>query len=225
MFTWICPTCGREVPPAYNDCPDCSAKQNPGEAAPAPQAAAEAPAPAAPPAPRPAPAAVKPAAPRAAKARRGLPTWLLSILFALGFMALGVGSYWGVNYMRGRNAAPRPAPEAPAAAGAPAKPHPLQQYIEVTGVRFVQDEKKRTEARFLVVNHSPDDIMDLGGTVTILGRTQKAGEEQVGTFSFKAPSLGPWQSREFVAPIETRLRVYELPDWQNLIAQVVITAP
>src|ERR1035438_3119946 len=26
MFTWICPTCGREVPPAYNECPDCAAK-------------------------------------------------------------------------------------------------------------------------------------------------------------------------------------------------------
>src|ERR1039458_9205374 len=26
MFTWICPQCGREVPPAYNECPDCTAK-------------------------------------------------------------------------------------------------------------------------------------------------------------------------------------------------------
>ena len=30
MFTWICPQCGREVPPAYNDCPDCSKKSRPG---------------------------------------------------------------------------------------------------------------------------------------------------------------------------------------------------
>src|SRR5207302_199788 len=29
MFTWICPKCGREVPPAYNDCPDCAAKAKP----------------------------------------------------------------------------------------------------------------------------------------------------------------------------------------------------
>lgn len=26
MFTWICPQCGREVPPAYTECPDCAAK-------------------------------------------------------------------------------------------------------------------------------------------------------------------------------------------------------
>ena len=34
MFTWICPQCGREVPPAYNDCPDCAKKTaNPGDPA------------------------------------------------------------------------------------------------------------------------------------------------------------------------------------------------
>src|SRR5689334_5275888 len=26
MFTWICPKCGREVPPSYDECPDCSVK-------------------------------------------------------------------------------------------------------------------------------------------------------------------------------------------------------
>ena len=26
MFTWICPQCGREVPPAYTECPDCARK-------------------------------------------------------------------------------------------------------------------------------------------------------------------------------------------------------
>lgn len=179
------------------------------------------------PPPRPAPAAspAKPLPPRPVRSRHALRTWLLSILFALAFIGLGVGSYWGVNYLRGREAAPHPSLEPPAAAGTPARPHPLQQYIEVTGVRFVQDAKKRTEARFLVVNHSPDDIIDLGGTVTIIGRTQSAAEEQVGTFSFKTSSLGPWQSREFSAPVETKLRVYELPDWQNLTARVIITSP
>ena len=31
MFTWICPTCGREVPPAYDACPDCAARAKAGQ--------------------------------------------------------------------------------------------------------------------------------------------------------------------------------------------------
>lgn len=38
MFTWICPQCGREVPPAYTECPDCAAKASAaGAPAPPPQ--------------------------------------------------------------------------------------------------------------------------------------------------------------------------------------------
>src|SRR5690348_15430553 len=29
MFTWICPKCGREVPPAYTECPNCEGKTAP----------------------------------------------------------------------------------------------------------------------------------------------------------------------------------------------------
>jgi len=27
MFTWICPKCGREVPPSHTECPDCKAAE------------------------------------------------------------------------------------------------------------------------------------------------------------------------------------------------------
>src|SRR5574340_67709 len=210
MFTWICPTCGREVPPAYNECPDCAAKQK-GEAAPPPETPA-APVPTTPP---------RQAPPPPAK-RGGLPTWLLSLLFALLFIGIGVGIYWGANYVRERRqTAPAAVPfENPATKG---KPHAMQKYIEITGVRFVQDPQKRTEARFLVVNHSPDDISGLAGNVTIWGRTQKSDEEPVGTFAFTLPSIGPWESREAKAVVVTKLRVYELPDWQNISADLQLT--
>src|ERR1700722_17355119 len=99
MFTWICPTCGREVPPAYDACPDCAAKAKSGEQAPAspppppPPSAAE-PAyrlPAVAPLPPPPPPVV--AAPHMA-----LPTWLLTILFAFAFLGLGAGVYWLVQH-------------------------------------------------------------------------------------------------------------------------------
>jgi hypothetical protein len=45
MFTWICPKCGREVPPAYSDCPNCVQR----EAAKAASVPVEPPPPAGPP--------------------------------------------------------------------------------------------------------------------------------------------------------------------------------
>ncbi|MBZ5585278.1 MAG: hypothetical protein LAQ30_24350 [Acidobacteriia bacterium] len=153
MFTWICPQCGREVPPAYTDCPDCTAKAA-GEQAPVP--AEQAP-PAAPPpdlTPRggfgsagkietpvaPPPAYVPPAekpvyAPPPARRRAagpGLPTWLMAIVFALAFLGLGAGIYWLVGAARGHGqAAPSASVESPAAKpGAVVSPY--QKFIEVS---------------------------------------------------------------------------------------------
>ena len=79
--------------------------------------------------------------------------------------------------------------------------------------------------RFLVVNHSSAEIADLAGAVTVWARTQKSEEERVGTFSFKLPSLGPNESRDMTAVLDTKLKVYELPDWQNLTSEVQVTSP
>jgi hypothetical protein len=150
----------------------------------------------------------------------------MSLLFAALFIAIGVGLYWGVRYWKTRQAgatAPQIALESPGAAAAePNRPHPLQKFIEITGVRLVQNAKKATEARFLVVNHSPANIADMAGTVTLRAR---GTTETAGTMSFKLDSLGGFESKELTAPVETKLRVYELPDWQNLESEVRITAP
>jgi hypothetical protein len=47
----------------------------------------------------------------------------------------------------------------------------------------------------------------------------------VGTFSFKVASLGAYESKEMTGVLNTKLRVYELPDWQNLVADIQITSP
>jgi hypothetical protein len=237
MFTWICPQCGREVPPAYDECPDCAEKAKQAQQASATSDASAAPGVPAAATAVPPPKAAPPAAParppqpppvQAAPRRNGLNTTLLSIVFALAFVGLGVGVYWAVNYFRDRGQSVSAQPAAPLenpSAKGKAAAHPLQRYIEVTGVRFLQDAKKKTEVRFLVVNHSPDEIADLGGTVNIWGRTQKSEEEAVGSFAFKLPSIGPYQSKEMAATVDTKLRVYELPDWQNVTADLQLTSP
>ena len=224
MFTWICPQCGREVPPAYDECPDCAAKQK-GQAAaqqPAtPPAAATAP---------PVPQAAEPRWPRAvAPPPTGvaIPAWALSILFAVGFLAVGAGAYYGIRHFTnpGAAASSPPALENPPAAGKGAATSSLQKYVEVVGVRLTEEPRKKPEVRFVVVNHSGAEISDLVANVNLWARTAKSDEEAVGSFSFKLPSLGPYESKELSAPLTTKLRVYELPDWQNLVADIQITSP
>lgn len=217
MFTWICPTCGREVPPAYDECPDCAAKAK------SPERPAETAAP--PPPLPPSPAAAPPPVYAVPPPSKGVPTWLLSVLFAVVFVAVGAGIYWVAHSMRGGPQSPASTKLEPVPPKTPPKEHPLQRYVEVTGIRFVQTPKKETEARFVVVNHSGADITDLAGTVNIWGRTDKSEEEAAGSFAFRVPSLGPYESKEQTAVVKTKLKAYELPDWQNVSTEVQLTSP
>jgi hypothetical protein len=233
MFTWICPQCGREVPPAYNECPDCTGKQA-GQAA-APQPGQGAPAGAAPPPPQTAPSARTPAYPQPPYMQpppaRGitLPPWLMSIVFAVLFLGAGAAIYFGVKRFNSSGEASASTPATlenpPAAAKSLAKANTLQKYVEVVGLRLIEDAKKNPAVRYVVVNHSGADIADLVANVNLWARTAKSDEEAVGTFSFKLPSLGPYESKDMSGPLNTKLKVYELPDWQNLTAEIQITSP
>ena len=101
----------------------------------------------------------------------------------------------------------------------------MQKYVEISGIRFGENDRHQIEAQFVITNHSDADITDLAGTVSIWGRTAKSEEEAAGNFSFKMPSLKPNESKEAKAPLVTKLKVYELPDWQNISTDVQITSP
>jgi len=269
MFTWICPQCGREVPPAYNDCPDCAKKTPPADVLPPPPPEELAPQPPShppqagpqhyaqppqqqpqyyqqppqqqPPPQQPPPPQYyqqppqqqfvpQPPSPQYYQAPQPtglrLPVWLMTILFAMAIAGVVFGILWAVSTNRG-SAGNGPAPiasvENPAAKPG-VKTNQLQKYIEVSGVRFVLDAKKKVAAKFVIVNHSEADINGLGGNVTIWGRTQKSEEDAQGTFSFTT-NLGPFESKELSVPLNTKRKIYELADWQNITTDVQITAP
>jgi hypothetical protein len=145
----------------------------------------------------------------------------MTLLFTFAFVGLGAGIYWLVGYMH----APKPSTTVESPAAKPGtRTHPLQKYIEVSGVRFVENGKKQPEVRFLVTNHSPAEIDGLTANVTLWGRTQKSEEEAAGTFDFKA-DLKPWESKDLSTKLTSKLKIYELPDWQNVSTDVQITAP
>lgn len=285
MFTWICPRCGREVPPAYDECPDCAAKiaaeavtgsaPPPGAVAspqqwqpvappPGPRGARRplwdtglqqlppippptfVPPPAfvpPPPAPPPPAAAYPPEAPPAfvphqstspmfqpsppqaptyvvgAAPSPGTPKWLTWIAGAVLVVMVGLGLYW----FFGRSQATSAVIETPAAAPGAATENPVQKYIEVSGIRF-SPMSKGVQVAFDLINHSDSDVVGLTGTATIFAHSDKGSDAAIGTVKFQT-SMGAQSSKEMQLPFDTKLKLMELPDWQNVSVKVEITGP
>jgi len=155
--------------------------------------------------------------------QRGLPTWFLTIVFTIVFLGLAAGVIWYISSHGAGVQTPSATVESPAAKPG-AKTSPYQKYVEIAGVRFLEDAKKAPMVTFVIVNHSNADMAELAGNVTVWGRTRTSEEEAAGTFTFKT-SLGPNESKELKAPLTTKLKFYELPDWQNVSTDIQITAP
>ena len=210
MFTWICPQCGREVSPSESECPNCAGKVQRAPQAPAPAEAAV-------------------TAEEKKPARAGLPAWLLAVLSAVGVALvclIGYGAYRVLSAPPEKPAAAKTALESPPPAPVPvATGHPLAKHIEITGFRLHEDAKQKATIQCVVVNHSGADLGDLGIQASVIAVTADGKQNAVGTFSFKVAALGPYESREVKTPLATKLRVYELPDWQFLRADFRITSP
>ena len=214
MFTWICPQCGREVPPSSNECPDCANRSVAKEPQPAPVRGSTG-------SPKPVP---RP------RAKRQFPGWLLSVVFAVVFAGLGAAAYFGYRHLRaGRQPEGAATFEEPAYTSQPAPPPKtpsiVDRYVEVTGLRLREDLKQNAQIRFVVVNHSGAEIANLAGNVTLRPATAQPEDPPVGTFSFRIATLQPYEAKDVEAPVQTKLRAYELPDWQFVRADVKITSP
>jgi hypothetical protein len=220
MFNWICPECGRDVSPSESECRFCAERKK-AAAAVAP-AADPAPAQSAPPPGQPQPAYYPGHYP---PPKAGLPTWAMSLLFALAFIGVGAAIFFGYQYFGKGPRAERAGVTEPAAAARSKATNPLQKYIEVVGIRLVQDARHRPQARFVVVNHSNTELNDLNANVTIWASTSRSEEDSVGTFSFKLGTIAGNESKEMTEPLNTKLKIYELPDWQNATAEVQIAQP
>lgn len=161
----------------------------------------------------------------APKKSGGAPGWLVSLLVMLLLLAAGLGVVFYLLPRTVADAKPGPTPAQAATTTASAgSSSPLAKFIEVTGFRIVTstaDATKKPEVQYLVVNHSAADISDANIFITL--RSVKPGLPPVCRFSFKVPSLAPYESKEMSSPIEKTARTVSLPDWQDLRADVQIS--
>jgi predicted component of type VI protein secretion system len=116
----------------------------------------------------------------------------------------------------------KPAPSVPARTTASNKSNPLAKYIELVGVRANEKSPGHLQVQFGVVNHSEADIGDVKLDVSLGTTAAKAGDPPLITFSTKVPALGPNEMKQVSVDVPTKLRVYELPDWQFLKADFQI---
>src|SRR6266851_1473852 len=110
-------------------------------------------------------------------------------------------------------------PPEPPGAATPVGKHPLTKYIELVGFRLTEAAAGKLSVKFAVVNHSEADIGDLAVKVKLTTTAAKPGDQPVAEFDAKVPSLGPQEIKDVSASATTKLRIYELPDWQFLKAE------
>src|SRR5271165_1822169 len=123
-----------------------------------------------------------------------------------------------------KQAAKKTGPVEPTSA-IPTKKHPLAKYVELVGFRLSEAGGGKLKVKFAVVNHSEADIGDLGVRVRLTTSSAKPDDPPIATFDVKVPSLGPEEVKDVSAATTSKLRVYELPDWQFLKAEFEITSP
>jgi hypothetical protein len=107
----------------------------------------------------------------------------------------------------------------------PTNKHPLAKYIELVGFRLSEAGGGKLRVKFAVVNHSEADIGDLGVKVRLMTSAAKPEDPPIGEFDVKVPTLGPQEIKDVEATVPSKLRIYELPDWQFIKAEFEITSP
>ncbi len=265
MFTWICPQCGKEVPPSSSECPFCAERRQLAAQPPQPQYPPQQPAypppPAAPhlpppqpqyqPSPQAAPYAPppqpqypppqpgyqqqpayypppQPAPPQQQpvytidNGRKGMPTWLVALVT---LVVIGGGFFGVYRLLSTKNRAPAAdAASGPQLPGANSS-NPYARYVEVTGVRLLENAAKKPMVRFAVVNHSDAELSGLQLRVTFTTSTAAPGSEPIAVVDAKVGSVPGNGTKDMEFPLATHLRIYELPDWQFVRTSVEITAP
>jgi len=101
---------------------------------------------------------------------------------------------------------------------------PFAKNLELVGFRIIEKSPGHLEVRFGVVNHSLADMGELKMDVRLRTTTAKPDDPPLITFSTKV-SLGPSEMKQVSIDVPTKLRVYELPDWQFLWANFDLTEP
>ncbi|HTA68189.1 MAG TPA: hypothetical protein VK776_07915 [Bryobacteraceae bacterium] len=101
----------------------------------------------------------------------------------------------------------------------------VAKYVELVGFRINERKPGQLQIQFGVANHSEADIGDVKMVINLGTTAAKPGDPPLITFPAGVSKLGPSDLKDVTVDVPTKLRVYELPDWQFLKADFQITEP
>jgi hypothetical protein len=116
---------------------------------------------------------------------------------------------------------PEPAPEPPVSVQSTHSTNSLARFVEVTGVRFMEVNKK-PQIHYLVVNHSNAPLNSMTVYVTLRASDAKPGQPPIAKLTFRSPALAAFEAKEMFSSIEHAVGPLDLPDWQDLRADVEV---
>jgi hypothetical protein len=145
----------------------------------------------------------------------GMPSWLVALFSLLVVAGLGAGVVYFLRENKGGAAATTADAKEPIQQAS--EPHPYNKYLEITGLRL-GDERQKLALKFLVVNHSVGPLGGFDLEVNVNAVNAKPDDPPLFTVTTPVKNIGPMESRDFTVAVNTKLRAYEMPDWQFLRA-------
>jgi hypothetical protein len=163
---------------------------------------------------------------RPRKKRTGAPTWMVSVLVAMGlFLGAGAVLQYLTANRDAKAASVTPAAPQTSEPALPAVPvveeHPAARFVEIAGVRVVTGANKKPQLQYIVVNHSDGEVTGLNIHIAV-----HSSDSPTGTPLFRVssivPSLAANQSKEIRTDLDTGLKPESIPNWQTLRTDILI---
>ncbi len=148
-----------------------------------------------------------------------LPAWVTSSIAAtlLLLVAWSLMQYFG-SQNDARASTPSGSQGASPGGAAAAQSEVLAKSLEISGLRLVTGWNGKQQVRFLIVNHSPQDLSGITAQVTV-----KAEGSPILLIQAPIRSLGSNQSKEIRTDLDSDVPASALSDWQSLRAEVHLT--
>ena len=163
------------------------------------------------------------------KARRPMPSWLLTglVAFLMAITGITVVSY--IMPSKTANAVSPPAPSAqPPTNPVPALATPAantagvsKRLVELTGFRVHPDKSGKTSVQYVVINHGDTEMHGLTAYIVLRSSTAKPFQAPLANFTVRLPAMAALESKDLTTLVESPID-RGVPDWTELKAEVRI---